>query len=144
MIKPARLPRVRDRMVALLSDPGSALRRNAVIDGEYGLALDIAARHLATGDLYWVSSDMAALATAAARELDTVRWTTADRPAATGLMVMDGGVGWLSGPRATTRSMRSAGAQTPGACCCPCGWLASASTTTSPAAAAPIQSRSRN
>lgn len=98
MIRPSHLPRVRDRMVTLLSDPTSALRRRPSIDSEHGLTLDIVARHLASGRMYWVSGDMAALATAAGRELDTVRWTSADRPAAAGLMVIDGGVGWLSRP----------------------------------------------
>lgn len=78
-------------MVILLSDPESPLRRKARADA----CLDITARHLATGALYWASSDMAALATASARALDTVRWTVDARPAPTGLMVMDGGVGWL-------------------------------------------------
>lgn len=83
-------------MVSLLSNPQSTLRSNTKIDSEYGTTLDIVARHLAGGALYWVSGDMAALATAAARTLDTVRWATADRPTGAGLMVMDGGVGWLS------------------------------------------------
>jgi len=95
VIRPSRLPRLRDRMVALLGDPDSVLRRSAGIDTDYGHDLDIASRHLATGELYWVAGDMAALATAAGRALDTVRWSTADRPSGTGLMVMDGGVGWL-------------------------------------------------
>jgi hypothetical protein len=93
-IRPTRIPKIRDRMAALLTDPHSPLRRT-FSDDTTGLNLDITARHLTTGALYWVSSDMTALATAAGRELDTVRWTTADRPTGTGLIVMDGGVGWM-------------------------------------------------
>ncbi|GGM82813.1 hypothetical protein GCM10012275_61650 [Longimycelium tulufanense] len=93
MIRPRVLPRIRDRMVWLLTDPDSDLRR--VVDDDEGLLLDTVARHLTTGALYWVTADMAALATAAGRSLDTVRWCSQDRPAPTGLMVMDGGVGWM-------------------------------------------------
>lgn len=80
MIRPQQLPRIRDRMATLLA-------------GETG---DAAARHL-HGELYWATSDMAALATAAGRDLDTIRWAAEDRPSPTGLLVMDGGIGWWPG-----------------------------------------------
>lgn len=91
-MRPARLPKTRDQMASLLADPDSVLRRR--FGDRYAADLEIAARHL-HGGLYWVASDMAALATAAARSLDTVRWAAQDRPAPTGLIVMDGGIGWI-------------------------------------------------
>ena len=90
MIRPSALPKHRDRMVRLLTDPASNLL--AAYPGRQE-RFALSARHLTVGGLYWVAPDMAALAVSAGRALDTISLDMQTRPAAAGLMVMDGGVG---------------------------------------------------
>ena len=88
----SRLPKVRDGLQRLLSDPDSALRRN-VADTPLSDTLAHVARSLGVAELYWVMPEMAALAVGAAESLPEVRWSVVDRPAAHGLLVWDGGIG---------------------------------------------------
>lgn len=92
-IRPMRLPHVRDQMQRFLTRSDSPLRQTVP---EHAEDFDLTAQHLTTAELYWVTSDMAALATSAGRALDTVCWAEDARPAPAGLIVMDGGIGWWS------------------------------------------------
>lgn len=87
---PLHLPQVRERSEKRLRDPASQMRHlrpgaDAWFTG--------AANQAALAELYWVSPDMAALATHAAASLTEATWDRTSRPSAYGLMVFDGGVG---------------------------------------------------
>lgn len=87
---PRRLPKVRDQVVRLLSEPNSPLRAAMpnLVD-----QFDLLAGQLGGADLWWVAPDMAALAVSSAQTLPEVRWTAADRPSTVGMLVWDGGIG---------------------------------------------------
>jgi hypothetical protein len=87
---PSRLPKIRDGLHRLLSDPASALRRAYSGDET---ELEHVARTIAVADLFWIAPEMAALAVSSAATVPWVRWTVTDRPAPFGLLVFDGGVG---------------------------------------------------
>ncbi|MER7131317.1 hypothetical protein [Streptosporangium saharense] len=87
-MRPRDLPKIRDRIVADLTNPASVLRQAT----EEPTALQVA-RALQASDLWWVAPDMAALAVAAGAGLPDVRWSTADRPSGCGMVVWDGGIG---------------------------------------------------
>ncbi|WP_031171592.1 hypothetical protein [Streptosporangium roseum] len=89
-LRPRSLPKVRDRLRALLTEPDSPLREATP---ELAADHERVARLLGASDLWWATADMAALAIAAAADLPEVRWATADRPSACGLLVWDGGIG---------------------------------------------------
>lgn len=90
-IRPRQLPKVRDQLLRHLDDPGADIRARTGADMRPGL--DALADHLRVGGLYWVASDMAALAMSSGQQLAAARWATADRPTACGLVWFDGGVG---------------------------------------------------
>lgn len=97
-IRPTRLPRIRDQVVAALTDQDSPFFNGTVnaevrADDDVAAALAQQARHLSVGGLTCATSDMAALATAAGRSLEQVDLCAENRPSGTGLLVMDGGVG---------------------------------------------------
>lgn len=92
-MKPSRLPKVRDQVLAHLDDPDSNLRSKTSDALKSGL--DAVANHLRAAGLYWVAPDMAALAVSSGGQLAAARWATADRPSPCGLMVWDGGIGAL-------------------------------------------------
>ena len=77
-IRPTRLPKVRDQMKRLVAANESTQGRPIGHLDSTETDLGIVGRHLAEAVLYWVSADMAALATAAGRQLDSVRWTSPD------------------------------------------------------------------
>lgn len=92
-MKPTRLPKTRDQVLAHLDDSDSNLRAKTGDAVQPGL--DSVAHHLRAAELYWIATDMAALAVSAGGQLAAARWATADRPAPCGLMVWDGGIGAL-------------------------------------------------
>lgn len=92
-IHPRQLPKLRDQVVRHLTDPDMPVRAKTGARNQAGL--DLAARHLSTAGLYWVTSEMAALAMSAGASLAEARWTPADRPDACGLLVWDGGIGCI-------------------------------------------------
>ncbi len=89
-LRPSTLPKARDQMVRMLTDPDGALLRNMPAAEPQARRL---AANLATATLWWVTPDMAALAVAAGGTLPTV--DSAARPAPSGLAVFDGGVGMV-------------------------------------------------
>lgn len=107
---PARMPKIRDQIRRLLTDPGGPIRqmtevddfdspRDAIgtptrMDGDQ-LAqmfeqLDRVARHLSVAALYWVTKDMSRLATSAAQTLPD--FDQATRPATAGFIVFDASI----------------------------------------------------
>lgn len=97
---PLYLPRVREQTEKRLRDPASQMRR---LRPDADAWFTSAANQAALADLYWVSPDMAALATHAAASLTEATWDRASRPSAYGLMVFDGGVG---GPQQVGRMFK--------------------------------------
>jgi hypothetical protein len=84
------LPRIRDQLRSFLSSPDSPLRLRT-LERDHP-AHDQLSRHLAGDDLHWVTPEMCAQAVGSAQRLDRVRWIREDRPAASGLIVFDGGI----------------------------------------------------
>lgn len=82
-MRPSELPRARARLTAYLDDPPSGVRRAAWIPA--------VAQNVRSGDLYWTTAPMAALAVHAGATLDT--WAETQPPSPRGLMVFDGGIG---------------------------------------------------
>ncbi|MFC7650653.1 hypothetical protein ACFQX6_67575 [Streptosporangium lutulentum] len=84
------MPRIRDRVRTALTgsdrlfsqDTPELVARNKRV-----------AQNLGASGLSWATPNMSALAIAAAADLPEVRWATADRPSASGLIVWDGGIG---------------------------------------------------
>ena len=96
ILRPQRLPKARDQIVRYLTDHTTPLRTNAKDDTHE--FLNALTGHLQLGELYWVTSSMAALAMSAGATLPEARWATADRPAPCGLVVFEGGIGTLDLP----------------------------------------------
>ncbi len=92
-LRPRALPKLRDQTARYVTDPHAPIRSNTSPAVHPGL--DALSRHLPAAEMYWVASDMAALAMSAGTQLAAARWATADRPAPCGLMVWDGGIGNL-------------------------------------------------
>ncbi|QVJ03082.1 hypothetical protein KGD82_13690 [Nocardiopsis eucommiae] len=90
---PRELPKLRDQTMRHLDDPASALRSGTGDDAKEGL--DALAANLRESGLYWVASDMAALAVSSGSQLAAAQWSTADRPSERGLIVLEGGVGHM-------------------------------------------------
>lgn len=97
---PIHLPRLRERAEKRLRDPASQIRQ---LRPNADAWFTSAANQAALADLYWVSPDMAALATHAATSLTEAAWDRASRPSAYGLMAFDGGVG---GPQQVGRMFK--------------------------------------
>ena len=87
---PRRLPRVRQQMTRFMNDPTTMLYE---VFPEHRTEFAALARQLPVAELYWVMSDMAALAVSSGQELPDVRWTTDDRPSGIGLLVFEDGIG---------------------------------------------------
>jgi hypothetical protein len=87
---PSRMPKLRDSLYRVLTTPSSRLNQSYAQDEPY---LQHMGRLTGVAELFWVAPDMAALAIGSAETLPWVRWTAADRPSPTGLIVFDGGIG---------------------------------------------------
>lgn len=96
---PRGMPKLRDRTCEVLGDPQSSIRQLAdVVARQRGGdptndAIPEIAPHLAAAELFWVAAPMAALAVSSAATLPEVRWTEADRPSQSGLLIWEDGVG---------------------------------------------------
>ncbi len=90
--RPSRLPRIRDQVQRLVSDPQSLLR---LTYSQRNAELDAMARSLGRAELTWVTAELAACAVGSASRLTHVRWTLSDRPSEHGLIVYDGGIGGI-------------------------------------------------
>jgi hypothetical protein len=82
---------VRDQLLGHLTDPDLPIRSRTGAHNQAGL--DAEASRLNNAELYWVAPDMAALAVSAGQQLAAARWTVADLPSLSGLIVFDGGIG---------------------------------------------------
>jgi hypothetical protein len=91
MLRPRQVPKFREQLLRHLDDPAAPLRADTGEGMRPGL--DAMAHHLRHAELYWVASDMAALAMSSGAQLAAARWATADRPSACGLILFDGGIG---------------------------------------------------
>lgn len=91
------LPKRRNQLLRHLTDPTSPLRTKTSPAAQP--PLDLLERHLHAADLYWVSSDMSALALSAGAQLDAVGFGPEERPSGCGLIFFDGGVGAIPFPR---------------------------------------------
>lgn len=92
-IRPRELPKLRTQTARFLADPDvPAFRR----EPELRKPLDIAAGHLRAAELFFVTQDMTALAVHSGAQLETARWSAADRPAGCGLILWDGGAGMIT------------------------------------------------
>ncbi|MFE6868292.1 hypothetical protein ACFVFS_17220 [Kitasatospora sp. NPDC057692] len=90
-MRPSALPKTRDQVLRHLTDPAKPLM--AAMGGHNEAGRQVEVSTLQTAELYWVAADMTALAVAAGSQLASARWASADRPAPSGLIVFDGGIG---------------------------------------------------